>query len=174
MHHLMLVTLDMPVGATSLEARQRAYSLLLDDNSFCGDGGRFGTPLCDWFVIGGRWSGLLAEKLLGQDYTTAFQAEFPELAKGGYRLDLIEKHRDDLKRLWQRFGGSEYHPAARSTHQELGYCDDARLIDQVSYDSFLKPFSGSDADDGFADLDIEPVAESFIGRKWLVVIDYHN
>jgi len=53
MHHLMLVTLSLDNGGSD-EARHSAYSQLMDDNSFCGDGGRFGSPLADWFVIGGR------------------------------------------------------------------------------------------------------------------------
>ena len=60
MHYLMLITLTMLPGETSQHARERAYFLLQEDRSFCGDGGRFGHPLCDWFVIGGRWSGFFA------------------------------------------------------------------------------------------------------------------
>ena len=54
MHHLMLITLAVTAGATSLDARISAHSKLIDDDSFCGEGGRFGSPLSDWFVIGGR------------------------------------------------------------------------------------------------------------------------
>jgi hypothetical protein len=176
MHHLMLITLDMPAGATSRDARKHAYSLLQDDESFCGEGGRFGSHVCDWFVIGGRWSGLLAQKLAGQHYQEALRAQFPELAEVCYPADLIAKHRKGLNRLWRRFGGCEDHPATRSSYQELGYGDDAMLIDHARYESFLKPYIGTDADDNFefSDLDWEPVDESFIGRKWLVVIDFHD
>lgn len=63
MHELLLVTLSVPEGATSEDARRRAHDLLIHDDSFCGEGGRFGVPLCDWFDLGGRWSGMLREKL---------------------------------------------------------------------------------------------------------------
>ncbi|HVS34964.1 MAG TPA: hypothetical protein VMS17_05240 [Gemmataceae bacterium] len=176
MHYPMLVTLALEAGATSLDARSAALSQLQSDPSFCGEGGRFGSPVCDWFVIGGRWSGLLAEQPLGQDYQDAFRAEFPQIAEGGYPATLINKHRAGLNGLWRRFGGREDHPATRSNYRPLGYDDDAMLIDRIRYESFLKPFIGSDAEDNFefADLDSEPVAESFIGRKWLVVIDFHD
>ena len=55
MHHLMLITIGMSADATSEDTRCRTFSRLIDDDSFCGEGGRFGSPLCDWFVIGGRW-----------------------------------------------------------------------------------------------------------------------
>ena len=44
MHHLMLVTLEMPDGATSSAARFRAHELLCEDPSFAGDGGRSARP----------------------------------------------------------------------------------------------------------------------------------
>jgi len=69
MHYLMLITIAMSPGATSEDARCRAYSRLVEDDSFCRDGGgRFGLPVCDWFVIGGRWSGFLQETLLSDAY----------------------------------------------------------------------------------------------------------
>ena len=98
MHYLMLVTLAMHDGATSSNARHQAMELLLADDSFCGEGARFGSPLCDWFVIGGRWSGWLTESLLGDDYKAARQVQ----------------PRDALNRLWQRFGGTEPHPDNRN------------------------------------------------------------
>ena len=61
MHHLMLVTLSLPDGGNSEDARDSAYDLLTEDDSFCGEGGRFGCPLADWFVLGGRWSGCSAK-----------------------------------------------------------------------------------------------------------------
>jgi len=54
MHHRLLITLDFPAGADSADVRGGVYKKLMDDDSFCGEGGVFGSPLCDWFVIGGR------------------------------------------------------------------------------------------------------------------------
>ncbi|HTU23376.1 MAG TPA: hypothetical protein VMG10_35400 [Gemmataceae bacterium] len=176
MHHLLLITLAVTTGATSLEARMSARSKLIDDDSFCGEGGRFGAPLCDWFVIGGRWSGFLHRQLLGQPYEDAFRNEFPELAREWIAEQLIVKHRSALNQLWRRFGGRDGHPLTRTGYEELGYDDDAMLIDQALYDRLLKPYAGQDfgGDNEFADFDSEPVEESFIDRKWLVAVDYHN
>ena len=176
MHHRLLITLAMEAGATSLDARIAARGKLLEDDSFCGEGGRFGSPLCDWFVIGGRWSGTLKKQLLGQDYRDAFAREFPELATGWFAASLIEKHRESLDQLWRRFGGSGSHPLTRSGYEEFGDEDDAMLIDASLYERFLKAYRGheSGADSEYADLDGDAVDEWFIGRKWLVVVDYHN
>jgi len=179
MHYLMFVTLDMPNDATSLDARKRVQDILLEDDSFCGEGGRFGSPVCDWFVIGGRWSGMLKETLLGDPYKAAFDREFPEMAGGWYTTDQVNRHRDALNELWRSFGGAGDSPVTRSTYASYGCEDDAMLVDQALFDHFLKPLAGkATCNEGefhqrFADLDGEDVAESFIGRKWLVVVDYH-
>jgi hypothetical protein len=180
MHYLMLVTLEMQDDATSLCARMKARDLLLKDDSFCGQGGRFGSPMCDWFVIGGRWSGILQETLLGDAYQAALRQEFPEIAAGSYSSDLAEKHRDRLNQLWQRFGGTGANPHTRSAIDELGGDDDAMRIDQALYDHFLAEYRGEAChwhrgdDSTFVDLEDSEVDETFIDRKWLVVVDYHN
>jgi hypothetical protein len=178
MHHLMLATLEMHDGATSSEARFRAHDLLCEDNSFAGDGGRFGTPLCDWFVIGGRWSGLLTKTHLGEPYQAAFERQFPEMAKGWYPASLVEKNRASLNRLWREFGGTGDSPDTR-TRYDHGHDDDAMPVDRALYYHFLAQYRGQSVQvegeaGSFADLDGERVDESFIGRKWLVVVDYHN
>ena len=179
MHHLMLVTLSLKDG-TSDEARASAYSQLMDDASFCGDGGRFGAPLCDWFVIGGRWSGKLGKALLGQAYHDTLEQEFPEFTKGYFPSTLLETHKAGLDRLWQRIGGTGNHPLTCSGYDHFGADNDAMLIDQFLYDHSLKPYAGcteiigDDELPDFADLDGDAVDASFIGSKWLVVVDYHN
>jgi len=178
MHHLLLTTLEMRDNATSSEARFRAHELLSEDDSFAGNGGRFGSPLCDWFVIGGRWSGLLTKTLLGEPYMAAFEREFPEMTKGWYPSSLVEKNRRRLNRLWRQFGGTGDHPDTRSRYDH-GLDDDAMPVDDALYHHFLAQYRGqsihAEGEAGtFADLDGELVDESFIGRKWIVVADYHN
>src|SRR5947207_13443557 len=60
MHYRMLVTVDKEGIETSAQARLHVNQELLQDTSFCGEGGHFSAPLADWFVIGGRWSGELS------------------------------------------------------------------------------------------------------------------
>ena len=175
----MLVTLSLEDGKSE-EARNSAYSQLMNDNSFCGEGGRFGATLCDWFVIGGRWSGKLRKAILGQAYHEALEQEFPEFSRGDIPLLLLEEHKAGLNQLWHRIGGTGSHPLARSGYDHFGGDDDAMLIDPFLYDRFLKPYAsctdiiGDNELPDFADLDGDEVDKSFIGRKWLVVVDYHN
>lgn len=57
----------------------------------------------------------------------------------------------------------------------LGYEDDAQLVTEALYDRFLAEYENDVADwSSFVDLEDEPVTRAFIGRKWLVVIDYHR
>jgi hypothetical protein len=176
MHHRLLVTLALAPGASSLEARMMARSKLVEDDSFCGPGGRFGAPLCDWFVLGGRWSGCLHKDLLGPPYQEALHQEFPDLNPAWLPDRVLDQNRNRLNHLWRRFGGRDSHPWTRTGYEELGYDDDARLIDQPLYDHFLRTHRGLDFDGepNFADLDGDAVDDWFIGRKWLVVFDYHN
>ena len=180
MHYLMLITLAMEPGETSQNARDRAFFRLQGDPSFCGDGGRFGSPLCDWFVIGGRWSGYLRKTLMtfmGAPYRAALEERFPKLA-GWYSDSDVAPHRAALDALWREFGGDGPSPYNRNAYAEFGFDDDALAVDRAIYDAFLERYRGkADCDDGsgrFSDLDDDPVDESFIDRKWIIVVDYHN
>lgn len=172
MHHRMLVTMALPDGATSEEARQAVSDTLMNDASFCGSGGRFGAPLCDWFVIGGRWSGLLAETIMGETFRDAVIARFPEMHQHWWPESLASNHSQELDSIWQAHGGTGPSPYTRDGYQD--FPDDAMIITSRLYDALLVEFQGDEVCDGFADLDYEPLQPDFVGRKWLVVVDYHN
>ncbi len=57
-----------------------------------------------------------------------------------------------------------------------GFPDDAMIVDLVLYDKLLKKYEGTwhsgDKYD-FCDLDREDVNEDFVGKKWIVIVDYH-
>jgi hypothetical protein len=175
MHSLMLVTIAMPTDATSDEVRDKVYDILIDDNSFCGKAGRFGGPLCDWFVIGGRWSGLLAKTIIGRAYSDAVVAKIPEFGRELLPQQLIDSHAEELDALWLQHGGKGPSPYTRSGLEHYGFPDDAMVITQALYDSLLSKYVGDVcATEEFIDLDDESVKPDFVGRKWLVVVDYHQ
>jgi hypothetical protein len=180
MHYLMLVTLTMLPGETSPEARERVFSTLSDDNTFCGEGGRFGCPLADWFVIGGRWSGLLAETLMGDDYRNRLKERFPQFATGSFSDADVKAQSVALDELWRESGGSGLSPLTRSSYEGEGYPDDAMPLNQTLYDRLLSNFEGQTRHHAegnhceFVDLNDEELDESFIGRKWIAVVDYHS
>lgn|SRR5487761_1899362 len=175
MHSRLLMTLDAPAEATSEEVRHDVYDRLMNDDSFCGEGGRFGSPLCDWFVIGGRWSGLFAEIAIGGAFKEAVHARFPELARDSYPQSLVVKHGAGLDALWRSHGGTGPSPYTRSGYDPFGDPDDAVILTQGLYEALLSEHEGCSLDrDGYADLDDEELQPDFVGRKWLVVVDYHN
>jgi len=178
MHNRLLITVTASPGATSsIDVRRDVYERLLTDSSFCGESGLFVTPLCDCFVIGGLFSGFLAESALGESYKDALRTRLPDLVGHSYRVDLVQRHSAELDAIWQTHGGTGPHPYLRSPDGEFGYPDDAMPVTKALYDALLTKFEGVSTDvllHRFADLDGELADSDFIGRKWLVVVDYHN
>jgi hypothetical protein len=175
MHHRLLITLDFPPFDDSIHVRRKLYDRLMADDSFCGEGGRFGSPLCDWFVIGGRWSGQLAEIAIGAPYKDAVRARFPELAREWWPQSIADQHGAELDALWQAHGGIGPSPYTRTGYEELGHPDDAMMLTARLYEALLAEYRGQEINtDGYADLDDEALQPDFVGRKWLVVVDYHN
>ncbi len=130
-HNLLLTTIT-PEGSTSAEVRAQVASILSADPSFVGggvpDGGYFfASPVADYFILGGAWSGYLTG--------------------------------EEFERSWELDNGRD--------------CD-AILVTQELYEKHLKEFEGqSSYDTEFVDLDREEVSPDFIGRKFLIVVDYH-
>jgi len=81
----------------------------------------------------------------------------------------------DFNALWRKHGGAGPKPYTRSGYEQFGYPDDAVLLTQHLYDALLSGYAGQSLDrDAYADLDDEELSPDFVGRKWLVVVDYHN
>jgi hypothetical protein len=175
MHYRLLITIEAPSDANSADVRNDVFDQLVNDDSFCGEGGRFGSPLCDWFVIGGRWSGMLAGTTIGAAFKEAVHVRFPELAGGSYPSTLVDKHGGELDALWQAHGGTGPSPYTRNGYEPHGHPDDAMPLTQALYDALLAGYAGQTLDrEHYADLDDEELGPDFVGRKWLVVVDYHN
>lgn len=176
MHCLMLVTTE---AATSQQARITVFEALASDTTFCGEGGRFGVPVCDWFLIGGRWSGLLAETQMGKPFRDAVISRFLEMADNWWPHSLPDSHGKELDSIWQSHGGVGSSPYTRSEAGELGHEDDAMLLTVELYDQLLSPFEGErlvagDGHSQYLDQEDEPLSPDAIGSKWLVIVDYHN
>jgi len=59
MHTLYFVKLK---AENSKEARRKAYNLLEENNFATDNQGFYGSSKADWYVVGGRWSGLFTDK----------------------------------------------------------------------------------------------------------------
>jgi hypothetical protein len=184
MHSRLIVLTDKRDSESSLEVRTRVVSEL-DEAGFCGEGNLFASYIADWFVIGGRWSGELTALRLNQEKINEYWAEF-EKQKLGWtnKENSEEKQRAKAHKLFKEFFPNFEGdiPIYRDTYAELGFDDDAQILDATLL-AFLKslkqfPDCPDDIRDGdcFVDLD-EPdseLTEDAIGKKWCVVVDFHH
>ena len=195
MHYRLYVLTNKENAKTSQEARDYVYNQLDNDKSFCGEGGRFSCPIADWFVIGGRWSGALTQLLLDQDKLKEFWEEF-EKQKLGW-TNLTDKKEEDQQRKSQELF-MQYFPKFKgeipvwrdSSHKYIheGSEDDAQIVTKKLWEALEKEYKENKKhvesipnypilqDDGICDLEEEDGINEInvVGKKWLVVVDYHN
>lgn len=190
MHYRMFVTFNKDHAEDSEQAREYAESTLLEDTSFIGEGGRFGSTICDWFQIGGRWSGELSELTWGKKFFKEVEQMQKEAAveiRGVFygSSDKTKKQaqlKAKVEKLYQKAlpdhlknQGLVYD---RNPHQKDHYFDDAMVITPQIYKEVLLKNEGEDQGSGewgvnFCDLDWDAVSKDFINKKWIVVVDYH-
>lgn len=196
MHHVAYVLLPKAEATTSEEARLKVYMTLTEDATFVGEDGRFFFPVCDWFVIGGRWSGQLYPEPFRDEFFRQANQLSPEEAKPGWYLEqFIDKYREKLDEIWQKLGGKAASPLTRDQFEDLGEDEDARLLDKPLADLLNTYLSDSEqySKDCFHinwnEWELAPVVISLdydrellevndfhdlIGEYWVVVIDYHK
>ena len=178
MHYRMFAVTGEKSIRNSRMAREYVYNVLSNDHSFCGEGGRFHSPMADWFVIGGRWSGYLTKELeLNKDDLKEFYNECEEKKLFWTSRENTEemqraKVHEVFRKYFPDFTGEI--PVYRDAYKELGSEDDAMIITPEIYDKCLKTYEGQEWDDEFCYLDHEFLTEEVIGNCWVVLIDYHN
>jgi hypothetical protein len=176
MHYRLFVTIKQYKDETSLNARDKVNNQLQDEG-FCNQDGRFSNGWADWFVIGGRWSGELTRSLLKKDYWEEVKKAVHDDNNFGYSTKDIEdpEKQKKFQEVWEKLGGYGDNPLKRDTYLHIGYEDDAMVVTKELYDKLLKKYEGqTEEQDQFIDLDYEECGEDFIGKKWLVVVDFHN
>ena len=183
MHYRFFVTFNKEDAATSEEARGYVNEYLTEEG-FCGQQGRWNGALADWFVIGGRVSGELSRhswaKSLYERMEKAEKAVGVQVWGASYADKTLQKKQKALAKLftaaWKQEAPKEYRdiPINRSTYLELGCEDDATPLTQELYEALLKEYEGEEESEQHADIDGENISPAMVGRKWLVVVDYHN
>lgn len=176
MHFLLYVCLPTDKAKTSLQARKRVCDYLCKENfvhngRFCG--------LCDYFLVGGRYSGMLNILRLKHHHPRQYKKY---LYNTKFIFDTKEVYKV-FKNCFPDYDGMN--PFCRNNFRFLGYPDDAQIIDEVLFAelkhgfneevSFGIPFQKPNVI--FTDLDedewpTDPKSEA--GRHWVVVIDYHE
>jgi hypothetical protein len=176
MHFLLYVCLPTDEARTSLQARRRVCRYLNEEHfvhsgRFCG--------FCDYFSVGGRFSGMLNMLRLKQYHPRVFKkflTQYQDVseAEAGYEL---------FRRCFPKYDGMN--PLCRSKVRFYGYPDDAQIMDEVL---FAELKDGFNEDISFAHCFKKPnliftdLCEdewpadptSGVGRHWVVVIDYHE
>lgn len=186
MHHKLFVLTNKDNAKTSKEARDYVYNQLENDVSFVGEGGRFSSPIADWFVIGGRWSGAITQLFLDQDKLGEFWKEF-EKQQLGWTNNTDKLKEDQQKKSQELF--MTYFPNFKGEipiwrdagYIHEGYEDDAQIVTKKLWEALKKeykndiPIEPTPEDNNLCDLEGDEVTkENVIGKKWLVVVDYHN
>lgn len=182
MHTRFLLTFNKEKAETSEEARAVAITYLCE-NGFVETQTRWGYGLGDWFVVGGRWSGELSRFSWGTDLYNemdALEDKHGVRVQGTFygKKEMQTKQAElevELNRLWRERAPQQYQdiPIKRDTYLMHGYEDDAMLLTKELYDGLLKAFEGSADSDIFADIEYDDMNRDAIGKKWVVVIDYH-
>ena len=182
MHFRFLVTCEHDAAETSEQVWEYVLNTLVEEG-FCAEG-RWGSGMADWFVIGGRWSGELSRHAWAKEITAHMEAleqkhavqvwgtSYGDAEKQRIQQELAKK----FQQMWDAKAPVAYVgiPYNRDTYQPNGYADDAMILTQELYDALLKEYEGQEDSDYHADLEYESVSPEMIGKKWLVVVDYHN
>lgn len=176
MHFLLYVCLPTSEAKTSLQARQRVCRYLSEEQFI--HNGRF-CGLCDYFLVGGRYSGMLNMLRLKHHHPRKHKQYLTHTNKV---LNAKEVHKV-FKDCFPGYDGMN--PVNRKNVRVHGYPDDAQIIDEVLFKelkngfseevSFALPFEKPNVI--FTDLDEDEWpsdAKSEVGRHWVVVIDYHE
>lgn len=152
MHCLYFIVLAKEEDSTSLDARKDAQSTLIQEN-FCQEG-FFGGGKGDWFVIGGRWSGVFSWTLLGLN---------PMKKKG-------------FKKSWKKAGIKTPIPYTRSVHEYDGYEDDAMILDKKLWEALVKKYPDVELydADNYDERFLRNFEEKELLGRWIIAIDYHG
>jgi len=183
MHSLLCVCLPRSQARSSLQARKKVSDYLAAEG--------FDTPArfsgrCDYFRVGGRWSGWLTQLRLESQGPKRIK-RFWESCKAATTNEEVAKL---FKEAFPKFRGKV--PVGRNTAMlpDYGYPDDAQIMDEPLFQKLKKGFCEEIpyGDEGpvaviFATEDyIQDPAGDFPWPKngteaakfWIVVIDYHS
>ncbi|HEY7157600.1 MAG TPA: hypothetical protein VH575_26830 [Gemmataceae bacterium] len=177
MHRLLYVCLPRSQARTSLQARKKVCEYLTAEG--------FDTHLrfsgcCDYFMVGGRWSGdlsLLRLKYVQPKLMARFWKRHEAVATGQEAEQLF-------RGMFPDFRGRI--PVGRNPHgRPQGYPDDAQFMDEPLFEQLKNRFSDEVKDGGDVifttdcycqepDGDFPWPQNGAEGAKfWVVVIDYH-
>lgn len=186
MHFRLITIFDNHKAENSREARNFVDDYLMNQG-FVSDG-KVWNGICDWFIIGGRWSGDLEKAHLEKNKLEELEDEFEN--KYGWTLggkdsidreDRMEQMQSLFDKYFPDFDGVM--PYWRDTYKDNGYSDDAQIIDQDIWDRVISDYNNpedtyqyqvtDDYDQPLVYCIDDSIKENMIGDYWAVIVDYH-
>ena len=167
---------------TSGEARQLVAEYLTN-SGFVENDGEFDGGICDWFVIGGRWSGELTIETFTDEQKEIYEKLVKDFGeKYGWSTGGEERVTEETRRKQWMEMQEEVFPEIetplrwRNTYDELGQEDDAMFITREVWNKVIAPKEkmwGSLDGGGVYALQGGYIGEHLIDNAWVVIIDYH-
>ena len=181
MHFVLYVMTDKGNAKTSMGARAYVYDWL-EREGFASEGSRFHSPIADWMVIGGRWSGEFTKKSLDDEKIKAFEKEVEK--KHGFwtggkisKTDRLEQSKKLFTKYFPDFDGLL--PYWRDDYASHGEEDDAVIVDEDIYKKIVKNGVNIAVDEGGSVIDTDEYdaerlkKKDIVGKKWICVVDFH-
>jgi hypothetical protein len=176
MHFLLYVCLPVEEAKTSLQARRRACRYLEQEHfvtagRFCGH--------CDYFSVGGRYSGMLTLLRLNGLHPREFRLFLRRYRETKTLLAGSRLFKKSFPSFCERI------PVARPDVGFDGYQDDAQLLDKILFAQLKSGFNEYVTNAVaferpnviFTSLDESQwptTVEDAVGRHWVVAIAYHD
>ena len=177
MHHLYYVAIPKEGIGDNKGSKLVAevVSARLEEEGFIDSEKFFSTARADWFVVGGRWSGILQSVINSKLDWKAFE---------NYRTKSHNKTTAEIQKKWKEVGGEGPNPTKRNQREAYGYDDDVLSVGDPEEHQQLTDFLKARHAGGEVEvLDIfeweEMYTDEFAKRDfqepyYLVAIDYHN
>lgn len=172
------------------DARRRAFNILEENNFASDSNGYWGSSKGDWFVIGGRWSGLMtqksdaykkAQKLIKPLLEENFKENNEKIENLLTYLNINEhvvssELKNKIDKIFIKETGLPYF---RNTYDHFGYTDDVFEITKENLAILKKDYADCEVaeieDEGDwveTEYPVEKLTEEDIG-SYLVIVDYH-
>lgn len=177
----VLVPVKDQYSGLAIKDSQRIQKMVdeyLETEGFAAQG-RFSSGYCDYYSIGGRWSGELTRKKLDKKRVV----EFERLIQIKYKGLIADKTREVkalFKRIFPEFTGE--FPYIREGAANKYYDDDAQIVDEALYNAIIEPKLDKIDSEEFGeggqiittDMSQPEKKEDIIGKYWLVIVDFHQ
>jgi len=174
MHYLYFVKIKE--AKNSEDAKNKAIQVLEQNNFASENNGYFSCSKADWYVIGGRWSGILQEIKLGINFVKEAYKIVKPKDNFCYTNREIKENKEKFDTLWKKFGGVGLSIFDREGEYN-GFEDDAMILTDEMLKNIKNRFVDSDVEvfdyDNFTELTIKELGKDDVG-SWFITIDYHN